>query len=826
MKKLLWLTGFLFALAGSGQAQLFDVSGGIHTNAARDSVQLTFIMLSTDAKTDTTADSVVFLRHRVDGSADGVFVDRIQTTVDTFNLANYAGDIGSFTKVVRASDGSGTPGTYFVLARAYKNGSALRQHGVASYQVFDSFPGTWTGSPRPIFAVKSTDTVRSDARLHLGTAYAAPTVGGVPEVDITHFDGVTSTWNPIHDNDSLIVDKSTFGGIPLTVGTNNDKTGYTLSAAGIQAVRDTLRKLVFNVPGLNLLPNGDFEADDSTGIGQVPSGWTGPATDMHLTGQYGTVRPRHGRYAFTPGADILRSDSIWMVQGQPYYFGVWTLLDTTSFPAIFPTVRVNGANLVSIVNSTNIANKYPTSGGASARRWVLFDTVFTATASGRCRVTIEGEGAVNDSVWFDQITLVPFAAGDTAANARAVWDNDFVAEGNRTGRMHTFKTDTVQARTFPSDTVKTVTDPISATAVIPDIANMIRNPHFETGSGDLPVAGWREATAQDAKISTANPNSGIKALRKFGVCGAVEADSIYLAAGTNVVITGRIFTSTLTGVSIDLLISSGSIPAVTAPARLTGDWHTVTASGRIPTSGRYRFLLRGPTAGGSDSTWFDDVSLLAFPDTLGLATVQQAVLAGTFTDTIFTRNMSTGTPVGNVGVLVKTLSGTSLGQIKTDPVTGKVVAGFNAGTYLLYPNFVSGVNWRMTDNPDTFVVTGNGQTDTIRGDTFDPGTPPDPSQCIVWQNVTGRNGKWAVNAHVVFTLQADSSKIDSALIGVKQFEGWTDTLGCFRVPVLINSLIQPAGSYYEVSIMDSDGTPLLNRSRVVVPNQASWRMTF
>ncbi len=110
-----------------------------------------FQMLSTDAKIDTTFDSVTFLRYRVNGAVPPVFVDRILAAVgDTFPDDNYSR--GAAIKGIRASDGSGTLGQYIVRAKGWK-GTTVAQHGVASYLVVDSSGSVPSINPRmPQFA--------------------------------------------------------------------------------------------------------------------------------------------------------------------------------------------------------------------------------------------------------------------------------------------------------------------------------------------------------------------------------------------------------------------------------------------------------------------------------------------------------------------------------------------------------------------------------------------------------------------------------------------------------------------------------------------------
>lgn len=110
----------------------------------------------------------------------------------------------------------------------------------------------------------------------LGTACATPTVAGVPEVDVTHFNGTAGTFasgrpevNTTHAagtawgsgaitaasiaadaiTDAKVAADVTIASVTgavgsvtagVTVTTNNDKTGYGLSAAAVQAIWDAL----------------------------------------------------------------------------------------------------------------------------------------------------------------------------------------------------------------------------------------------------------------------------------------------------------------------------------------------------------------------------------------------------------------------------------------------------------------------------------------------------------------------------------------------------------------------------------------------------------
>lgn len=79
--------------------------------------------------------------------------------------------------------------------------------------------------------VAGSDNLQVDTIQWLGTACATPSVAGVPEVDITHVAGSTTSVSVLATNVATIVSG-------VTVTTNNDKTGYALSAAGVDAIWD------------------------------------------------------------------------------------------------------------------------------------------------------------------------------------------------------------------------------------------------------------------------------------------------------------------------------------------------------------------------------------------------------------------------------------------------------------------------------------------------------------------------------------------------------------------------------------------------------------
>lgn len=157
-----------------------------------------------------------------------------------------------------------------------------------------------------------------------------------------------------------------------------------------------------------------------------------------------------------------------------------------------------------------------------------------------------------------------------------------------------------------------------------DEDNLLRNPHFENGSGDLPVIGWKERIGgNNIKVSTALPSSGRKALRFSGTTNGVDSDSLYLLANSNIVLSGRVFASATNNAHIGLYPVGGAIATAKAAPQRTDAYHTVSTSARLTSSGFYTVLLAGGS-GASDTVWWDDVSLKMFPDTLDTAAIARA----------------------------------------------------------------------------------------------------------------------------------------------------------------------------------------------------------
>lgn len=114
-----------------------------------------------------------------------------------------------------------------------------------------------------------------------GTAVAAPNTAGVPLVDTKYVTGTLQTARDL--GASVLLSSGTGTGQvslssgTVTVGTNNDKTGYALSSAGVQAIWDALTSALTTVGSIGKLLVTNIDAaisSRSTYAGGDTSGTT------------------------------------------------------------------------------------------------------------------------------------------------------------------------------------------------------------------------------------------------------------------------------------------------------------------------------------------------------------------------------------------------------------------------------------------------------------------------------------------------------------------------------------------------------------------------
>lgn len=403
----------------------------------------------------------------------------------------------------------------------------------------------------------------------------------------------------------------------VTVTTNNDKTGYTLSAADKKIMADTMRKMIF---GTDVLINGDFEEDDSTSATQVPTGWVAAPTGGRLDGDGIPIAPKHGRYMLDlNGGEINTKDSLYLGVGKRIHFGAWIWTDANSFTIAPKCQVIRGASTNFIDLMGDLAN-FP------LRKWVWVDTTVSISTAGFYSAHLRGEGDAADTILFDALKLeindwMPekdtstirsniTTAQITASNIDATTSSRMPRSDTSTirasittapitasnidaaisSRMAKTDTSVLRANIVDQkikvnaggyvDSVRGSTNPINlSTTAFDTIAggaatglNLVSDPGFESRALG---SNWK-ATGSANIVTNGTIKEGRKVLR-LGQNGKVVGDTIFLGGNDRVLFGADVFfTNIASGDNVQLEDLAG-IPLVSASSNqiLQGNWQQV-----------------------------------------------------------------------------------------------------------------------------------------------------------------------------------------------------------------------------------------------------------
>lgn len=170
-------------------------------------------------------------------SADGNTQENALTIAAADVLLSKAGGALTAKTDATALTGTGANGHYTCVLDATDTGTlgALRvwshiSGALAVWQDFIVLPANVYDS-----IVAGTDLLDINCAQLLGTAFATPTVAGVPEVDLTHVAGATTNVAALATNvDAILADTGTDGVVVAAAS----KTGYRLSATGVDDIWD------------------------------------------------------------------------------------------------------------------------------------------------------------------------------------------------------------------------------------------------------------------------------------------------------------------------------------------------------------------------------------------------------------------------------------------------------------------------------------------------------------------------------------------------------------------------------------------------------------
>ena len=209
---------------------------------------------------------------------------------------------------------------------------------------------------------------RADVVQWNGTTVATPTVAGVPEVDVTHFNGVAGTFaSGRPEVNTTHAAGTAWGSGAITAASiaasalngkgdwNVGKTGYALSAAGIQAVWDALTSALTTVGSIGKLIvdnlNATISSRSSHSAADVWASATRTLTSAaNITSTGGTTVPQTGDSFARLGAPVGASISADIAGVQS---------DTNDIQTRIPAALVGGrmdSNLGAISTSATAAD--------------------------------------------------------------------------------------------------------------------------------------------------------------------------------------------------------------------------------------------------------------------------------------------------------------------------------------------------------------------------------------------------------------------------------------------------------------------------------------
>lgn len=203
---------------------------------------------------------------------------------------------------------------------------------------------------------------------------------------------------------------------------------------------------------------------------------------------------------------------------------------------------------------------------------------------------------------------------------------------------------------------------------------------------------------------------------------------------------------------------------------------------------------------------------LAYRSTLGLE-------SGLYSYDIIITDSTINQVIPGVNVVIRNIEQSALIALGKSGSDGH--AGFNLDADSLM--VICHAPGYIFDSFDTVLIEGPG-SDTVYGYRFDPGEPSIPSLCRLYGFVYGIDGTAEAGAEITAWLPAGVARAGAGMISPFKVATTSDSIGCFYLDLIPNSLLKPDTTRYEITVSRADGT--IFRERVVVPSQPSWLMTW
>ncbi len=193
--------------------------------------------------------------------------------------------------------------------------------------------------------------------------------------------------------------------------------------------------------------------------------------------------------------------------------------------------------------------------------------------------------------------------------------------------------------------------------------------------------------------------------------------------------------------------------------------------------------------------------------------------SGAYSITIIARDTGNQQVIPGAKISAFNQSQTALLAVRATDNDGIATINLNNGSYLINvvaPGYIF---------PASHILTLSGpKTDTIKGYSFNPGAPVDPTLVRVYGFVRDLSGRPDNAAIISAALPYGVTSTGGAIVSPFAVTGATDSVGYFYLDLIPNSMLIPDTTLYEFTLRRGDGTIL--RKRLVAPNSASWRLAW
>ncbi len=152
-------------------------------------------------------------------------------------------------------------------------------------------------------------------------------------------------------------------------------------------------------------------------------------------------------------------------------------------------------------------------------------------------------------------------------------------------------------------------------------------------------------------------------------------------------------------------------------------------------------------------------------------------------------------------------------------LSGQVAFNLDAGSYTL----IASAPGYLFNPFDTLVVSGS-DLDSLKGFSFDPGTPASPSLCRVYGYLYDITGLPQKGSEIKAALSSGVYRQGGILVSPFEVKTTSDSLGYFYLDLIPSDSLLPVASPYKLTIVSPKGTVM--RRSFQIPASGSWQLTW